>query len=111
MVYGVAGQPQIEPTAWALVALRENSQRAENQQSLAWLAGSRDSNRSPESLALSHIALELYGKADSAWAETLYDFTKSEAEPWSVPAVAWMMLAFSESSRWLGAEFAAQSNR
>jgi hypothetical protein len=111
MIYGVAGQPQIEPTAWALVALREHSQRAENQQSLAWLAGSLDSNRSPESFALSHIALELYGKADSAWTETLYDFTKSDAGPWSVPAMAWTALAFSESSRWLSAELAAQGNR
>lgn len=102
-IYGVAGQPQVGPTAWALVALRENSQRLENQQSVAWLVGSRE-YQSPASLALSHIALELYGQSDSAWTENLYDFTKSEAGPWSIPAVAWTTLALSESSQWLGAE-------
>ena len=33
-VYGVAGLPQVGPTVWALVALRGNSQRPENQKSL-----------------------------------------------------------------------------
>jgi len=100
-VYGVAGQPQIGPTVWALVALRENAQRPENRQSLAWLESNRDTVRSPESLALSHIGLGVYGRSKSALAENLHDFHPSAKLPWSVSAAAWTTLAFSESSRWL----------
>ena len=46
-VYGVAGQPQVGPTFWALIALREQSQRAENCESLAWLERNREKIHSP----------------------------------------------------------------
>ena len=57
-VYGVAGQPQVGPTVWALIALREHSERAENCESLAWLERNREKIQSPESLALTNIALK-----------------------------------------------------
>jgi hypothetical protein len=110
-IYGVPGQPQIGPTVWALVALRENSQRLENQQSLAWLAGNWDRNGSQESFGLAHIALQLYGRSDPRLAENLRASTGREVGPWSVPAAAWTILAFREGSRWLNAELAAQSER
>src|ERR1700688_352323 len=36
-VYGVAGEPLVIPTTWALLALRQYAKRRENIQSLAWL--------------------------------------------------------------------------
>ncbi len=44
LVYGVAGVPRIGPTAWALLALRDHSERAEIQMSLAWLEGAYGGN-------------------------------------------------------------------
>lgn len=56
-IYGVAGVPQIGPTAWALLALQERAEKAENQRSLDWLASQYDSIEGPASLALAYMAL------------------------------------------------------
>jgi hypothetical protein len=103
-VYGVAGEPQVGPTVWALIALRENSQRLENQQSLAWLANTQDAIKSPESLALAQIALSVYGRSNPALAGNLRNLHGSAVLPWSVEAIAWTALGFSETSRWLSAK-------
>ena len=100
-VYGVAGQPQVGPTVWALVALRANRQRNENLQSLDWLAATQVTIKSPESLALAHIGLGLYGSSSVALAESLRSQYASATLPWSVEAISWTALAFSETSRWL----------
>jgi hypothetical protein len=100
MVYGVAGRPQIGPTVWALIALRENSHRAENRQSLGWLEQNQGVLKSPESLALSHLGLGVYGRANPALAESIFD-SHSAAFPWSISATAWATLALSETSQWL----------
>jgi len=39
LVYGVAGVPRVGPTVWALLALRDDAERAEIQMSLDWLQG------------------------------------------------------------------------
>ena len=59
-VYGVAGQPLIGPTAWALIALQKYRERAENQLSIQWLYSVRESIQGPISLALAHICYQLY---------------------------------------------------
>ncbi len=100
-MYGVAGQPQVGPTVWALIALRENSERPKNRQSLDWLENEQGAIQSPESLALAHIGLGLYGRSNAVLAERLRNFEESEALPWTVPADAWAALAFSETRRWL----------
>jgi hypothetical protein len=61
-VYGVAGIPQIGPTAWALVALQEYADREANRLSLDWLAEKYDSISGVSSLALARIALEASGR-------------------------------------------------
>ncbi len=58
MVYGVAGEPQIGTTAWALLALRRYPERAENQLSLQWLENAWPKIKSPWSLALTCLALK-----------------------------------------------------
>lgn len=100
-VYGVAGQPQVGPTVWALIALHESADRRENRESLDWLESIQDTIVSPESLALAHIGLGLYGRQNSTLVERLQSFPDSDSIPWSVQAIAWAALAFSESPDWL----------
>jgi hypothetical protein len=102
-VYGVAGQPQVGPTVWALVALHGNSQRPEIHKSLDWLESIQATIQSPESLALAQIGLGVYGRRNADLTERLHSFQDSEALPLSVPAIAWAALAFSENSQWLSA--------
>ena len=101
VVYGVAGQPQVGPTVWALIALRAHSERPENRKSLHWLESNQEMLRSPESLALTHIGLSVYGRRDATLMENPDGFQESAALPWSVQAFSWMALAFSQSRRWL----------
>jgi hypothetical protein len=101
LVYGVAGQPQVGPTVWALIALHQNSDRRENRESLDWLENIQDTIVSPESLALAHIGLGLYGRKNSALAERLQSSHESDTIPSSVQATAWAALAFSENPVWL----------
>lgn len=100
-VYGVAGQPQVGPTVWALVALHGNPQRPEINKSLDWLESIQTTIRSPESLALAHIGLGVYGRLNAALTKRLLSFHELEALPLSAQAIAWAALAFSENSKWL----------
>lgn len=59
-VYGVAGQPLIGPTVWALLALQNYRERAENQLGLNWLFSVREQIQGPGSLALAHICFQVY---------------------------------------------------
>ena len=103
-VYGVAGQPQVGPTVWALIALREQPQRAENCVSLAWLERNREKIQSPESLALTNIVLKLYGTSSGAASDNTDPTAASSALPWSVQALSWAALARSENCRWLNSQ-------
>jgi len=60
-VYGVAGEPLIGPTVWALIALQEYRERAENQEGLRWLLSARERIQGPVSLALAHICFQVHG--------------------------------------------------
>ena len=60
-VYGVAGQPLIGPTVWALIALQKYRERAENQSGLKWLLSTQEQIEGPGSLALAHICFQAYG--------------------------------------------------
>lgn len=60
-VYGVAGQPLVGPTVWALIALQKYRDRVENQQALQWLLSERGKIQGPGSLALAQICFQVYG--------------------------------------------------
>ncbi len=60
-VYGVAGQPLVGPTVWALLALQKYRERAENQEALRWLLATQEQIEGPGSLALAHICFRVYG--------------------------------------------------
>jgi hypothetical protein len=108
-VYGAAGQPQIGPTVWALLALRGNSLRPETHKGLNWLESIQDTIRTPESLALAHIGLGVYGRPNSVLTERLQSLYGSDGLIWSVQAIAWAALAFSGTSQWLNSSIRANS--
>lgn len=60
-VYGVAGEPLIGPTVWALLALQGYRDRSENQLGLKWLLSRREKIQGPGSLALAHICFQVFG--------------------------------------------------
>jgi hypothetical protein len=62
VVYGVAGEPRVGPTAWALLALKANSERTENQQSLDWLERTYSRIPGAASTALAHLCLSTCGR-------------------------------------------------
>ena len=101
MVYGVPGEPQVSSTVWALLALREHSERPEVQKSLHWLEMNLKSIRSPGSLALALIAMNAYGRSDPGLAESLRKMYEEQEIMRNVPEVAWAVLALSETQKWL----------
>jgi hypothetical protein len=101
MVYGVAGQPQVGPTVWALIALREYPEHPKNRKSLDWLESNQETVRSPESLALTYIGLSVYGRCNTALRDRVAHFQESAALPWGIQALSWMALALSETGQWL----------
>jgi hypothetical protein len=101
MVYGAPGEAQIGPTVWALLALRGMTERAEIRKSLEWLENSWQSVSSPVSLALAQICLRCYGHSTAAVHAALSDAYSSGDTLWSVPAVAWSVLAMSPAQNWL----------
>ena len=60
-VYGVAGEPLVGPTVWALIALQNDRERPKNQEGLGWLLSQREKINGPGSLALAHICFQVYG--------------------------------------------------
>jgi hypothetical protein len=101
MVYGVPGQPMVSTTVWPLLALRRHSQRAENLKSLDWLESNWQGLRSPGSLALAGIALNAYGRRSPSLERSLREFFEQKEVLWTVPVVAWTVLALGDKPGWL----------
>jgi hypothetical protein len=102
MVYGVPGEPQVGPTAWALLALRQHPERPEVQQSLRWLEENLESIQSAASLALGLIALNVFERTRIESVDSLrLAYDKSDI-PWQVPEMAWSALALCGTQKWLG---------
>lgn len=101
VIYGVPGEPQVGPTVWALVALREHGERQENQLSLAWLERSFEEIQSPASLALAGLCLRVYGRPTAALEPALRQGWQGNGWLATVPVVAWMALALRGVPRWL----------
>lgn len=100
-VYGVAGEPLVVPTAWALLALREHPQRAENVMSLDWLENTIANMHGAGSLALARICLETYGRVWPSGAPELHDFHQKNEFLQSIQVTAWTCLALSARRHWL----------
>ena len=100
MVYGVAGEPQVSTTVWALLALREHPERMEIQQSLGWLEKNWSSIQSPASLALTQIALNAFDRGNPEFGATLERLYEPDVIAWTVPVAAWVALAASVRNFW-----------
>ena len=61
-VYGMAGEPLVIPTTWALLALRRYPERRENMESLAWMRKNIAKIQAPGSHAAARICLAAYGR-------------------------------------------------
>jgi Squalene-hopene cyclase N-terminal domain len=96
LVYGVAGIPRIGPTAWALLALRDHSDRSEIQMSVNWLEGAYAGIRGAASLALAHRCLLAYGRKPPALAPALAEFYSHNRFFENVLTIAWVTLALNE---------------
>ena len=62
MVYGVAGEPLIVPTVWALLALRDEPGRSEFATSLDWLERNVENARGAGSWRYARMCLEVCGR-------------------------------------------------
>jgi hypothetical protein len=96
LVYGVAGVPRVGPTVWALLALREDAERAEIQMSLDWLQGAYGAIQGPASLALAHRCLAAYGRSTSPLAPGLAKLYAQNRFFENVLTHAWIILASHE---------------
>ena len=103
MVYGVAGDPSIPQTVWALLALRDEPNREEQIASLEWLDKniSGQSSKGLASLSLARICLDAYGRAWPEGAPNILDFAEKSDFMTHVPTVAWTCVALSGGSSWL----------
>jgi hypothetical protein len=101
LVYGVAGEPLVIPTAWALLALRNRPDRPESLLSLEWLEKSLPNVHGPGSLALARICLESYGRNWPANMPDLRDFYRKNEFLRNIQVTAWACLALSPRNTWL----------
>lgn len=101
MVYGVAGEALVEPTVWALVALRGQPDRAENVESLACLRRSLSGVLGAGSLALARVCLRLYGEDWPKTTPSVAEMYEANATFGDVMAIAWMCMALGQRTNWL----------
>jgi hypothetical protein len=95
LVYGVAGVPRVGPTSWALLALIDHAERAENRISLDWLEQTFGEIRGAASLALAHRCLTAYGRQAPPLAPMLGSLYARNRFFENTLAVAWAALALS----------------
>jgi len=101
VVYGVPGHSLVEPTVWALLALRDEANRAEVRISLDWLEKVVPEILGAGSLALAKIGLEAYGRSWPTRAPNIRDLYARNEFLENVPVMAWTCLAWSTPGGWL----------
>lgn len=101
MDYGVPGEALVGPTVWALLALQDHRERAENQKSLDWLARAYEHIQGPASLALAHMCLETYGRPVEGLEPALRRLYSANSFLQSVPVAAWAAMALGPGCKWL----------
>jgi len=96
LIYNVVGIPRIAPTVWALLALADHPERAENQQSLEWLAGAYPEIQGPGSLALAHLCLNTYGRTIPALEPRVRNLWSANNFMGNVVVASWVAIALSK---------------
>jgi hypothetical protein len=100
MVYGIAGEPLVLSTCWALLALRNYAPHQRKTLSLEWLANTFPTITSTASLAIARITLEAYGNGLPTTCPSLDEMFKAQAFLRTVLAASWMSLALSPIRKW-----------
>jgi hypothetical protein len=100
-VYGVAGEPLVIPTVWALLALRQYPTRPENMMSIEWLENIVATVQGPGSLALARICLESYGRKWPMNGRPVSDFYQRNKFLGSISVTAWICMAWGSRLHWL----------
>ncbi len=103
-VYGVAGEPLVGPTVWALIALQEYRERAENQLGLNWLVSAQAKIQGPGSLALAYICFRVYGLQAPSIVPALRHAYQENQFLGSVVVAALCALALDSPAGWLSWE-------
>ena len=101
MVYGVAGEPLIVPTVWALLALRDEPKRPEFVMSLDWLERNIGNARGAASLALARIGMEAGGRKWPQGARRLRKCTAGTNFCKTFAVASWACLASCPRREWL----------
>jgi squalene cyclase len=101
LVYGVMGVPRVGPTVWALLALHHYADTYEIQQGLKWLESISGNLEGPGSLALAHLALDLFGSPIANFDDRLHVLYSRPTFLKQVNVVAWAALALLGARRWL----------
>jgi hypothetical protein len=107
VVYGVPGEPLVEPTVWALLALRDEPESEKKTLSLQWLEKNLGRSSGPGSVALAKICLDMYGRAWPADAPSLTSLYERNEFLSNVAVMAWAGLAAGAGAGWLRAKGAA----
>ena len=100
MVYGVAGEPLVLPTGWALLALHDQPAHEKKSKSLAWLCATFEGIRSAASLAVARITLEAYGVSLPGTDQKLQMMFDARDFLRTTESVSWSGLAMSPSRCW-----------
>jgi hypothetical protein len=106
MVYGVAGEPLIVPTVWALLALRDEPKRPEFVMSLDWLEKNIGNARGAGSLALARIGMEVGGRKWPQGAPTIAEMYGRNAFLQNIAVASWACLAARQRHEWLTGDVA-----
>ena len=102
-VYGVAGDPSVPQTVWALLALRNEAGRTEQSSSLHWLETNLAGKlkKGLASLALAKICFDVYGKSWPAGAPAVDQAVAASELAGNVMTLAWISLALNAQADWL----------
>ena len=100
MVYGVAGEPLVLPTGWALLALHDCPDGERKTKSLNWLLNHFAKISTVASLAVARIALESYGRELPRSHRRLHEMFDARALSRTTEVVAWTCLALSPKRHW-----------
>lgn len=95
-VYGVAGEPRVGPTAWALLALRNHGANPANQVSLDWLQNAYGGIHGPASLSLAHLCLSAHGRPVAPLEAALWDLYERNQFLDNLLTFAWAAIALGD---------------
>jgi hypothetical protein len=99
LVYGVAGEPLVAPTVWALLALHDSEEKSQVRESLRWLEKTLPEIRGSVSIAIAHMCLESYGQPVAALDSQLQLLFEADRFLGNIPVTALVALALDSARK------------